>query len=85
VLVIAGRRYLLFRSDGTLVSDESFARDGVHFAAVYADGQRFAISEYLSGVGDPSYLEEERIVVCDAETGVPVASEPSEALPTTQS
>jgi hypothetical protein len=62
------------------VSGESFTRDGVHFAAVSADRQRFAVSAYLRGVGDPSNLEEERIVVCDAETGTPIASVPSEPL-----
>src|SRR5262245_41959692 len=54
VLIIAGKRFALFRSDGTQVLDESFAREGVHFAAVSADHRRFALSVYLWGVGDPS-------------------------------
>src|SRR5260370_35449089 len=50
-----------------------------------ADHQRFAVAVYLRGVGDPSYLEEERIIVYDAETGKAIAAVPSEPLPRTQS
>ncbi len=75
----AGRQFALFREDGTLVSTESFTREGVKFAALSADHRRFAIAVYLWGFGDPSYLEEEKIVVYDAETGKAIASVPSEA------
>jgi len=85
VLVIAGKRFALFRGDGTQVKNESFSREGVHFAAVSSDHRKFAVSVYLWGVGDPSYLEEERIVVYDAENGSVVTSVPSNPLPKTQS
>ena len=85
VLVTAGRQFALFREDGTLVSTESFTREGARFAALSADHRRFAVAVYLWGFGDPSYLEEEKIVVYDAETGKAIASVPSEPLPMTQS
>ena len=85
VLVTAGRQFSLYRADGTQVSSESFTREGVKFAALSADHHRFAVAVYLWGVGDPSYLEEERIIVYDAETGKAIAAVPSQPLPTTQS
>jgi hypothetical protein len=85
VLVTAGRQFALFREDSTPVSTESFTREGVKFAALSADHRRFAVAVYLWGFGDPSYLEEEKIVVYDAETGKAIASVPSEPLPMTQS
>jgi hypothetical protein len=85
VLVTAGGQFTLFREDGTPIVTEKFMREGVHFAAMSADHRRFAVSVYLWGVGDPSYLEEEKIVVYDVETGKAIASVPSEPLPTTQS
>jgi hypothetical protein len=85
VLVIANRQFSLFRADGTQLSTEHFTREGVHFAALSADHRRLAVAVYLWGVGDPSYLEEERIIVYDAETGQAIASVPSEPLPQTQS
>jgi hypothetical protein len=85
VLVTANRQFSLFRADGTQLSTEHFTREGVHFAALSADHRRLAVAVYLWGVGDPSYLEEERIIVYDAETGQAVASVPSDPLPQTQS
>jgi hypothetical protein len=85
VLVTTGGQFTLFREDGTPISKEIFMREGVHFAALSADHRRFAVSVYLWGVGDPSYLEEEKIVVYDADTGKAIASVPSEPLPSTQS
>ena len=85
VLVTVGRQFSLFRSDGAQVSTESFTREGVKFAALSADHHRFAVAVYLWGVGDPSYLEEERIIVYDADTGKAIAAVPSEPLPRTQS
>jgi hypothetical protein len=85
VLVTAGGQFSLFRADGTPVSTESFTREGVKFAALSADHRRFAVAVYLWGVGDPSYLEEERIIVYDAETGNVIVSVPSQPLPMTQS
>jgi hypothetical protein len=85
VLVTAGGQFALFREDGTQVSTESFTREGVKFAALSADHRRFAIAVYIWGVGDPSYLEEERIVVYDCESGKAIVSVPSEPLPRTQS
>ena len=85
VLVTAGRQFSLYRADGTQVSSESFTREGLKFAALSADHHRFAVAVYLWGVGDPSYLEEERIIVYDAETGKAIAAVPSQPLPTTQS
>jgi hypothetical protein len=85
VLVTAGREFSLFRADGTQVSTERFTREGVKFAARSADHRRFAVAVYLWGVGDPSYLEEERIIVYDAETGKAIAAVPSEPLPRLQS
>jgi len=85
VLVTAGRQFSLFRADGTQVSTERFTREGVKFAAISADHRRFAVAVYLWGVGDPSYLEEERMIVYDAETGKAIASVPSDLLPMTQS
>jgi len=78
-------QFSLFRADGTRVSTESFTREGVKFAALSADHRRFAVAVYLWGVGDPSYLEEERIIVYDAETGKVIVSVPSQPLPMTQS
>jgi hypothetical protein len=85
VLVTAGRQFSLFRADGAQVSTEGFTREGVKFAALSAGHRRFAVAVYLWGVGDPSYLEEERIIVYDAETGKVIASLPSDPLPMTQS
>lgn len=85
VLVTGGREFSVFRMDGSQVSTERFTREGVKFAALSADHRRFAVAVYLWGVGDPSYLEEERIVVFDTETGQAIASVPSEPLPRTQS
>jgi hypothetical protein len=85
VLVTAGGQFSLFRTDGTQVSTESFTREGAKFAALSADHRRFAVAVYLWGVGDPSYLEEERIIVYDAETGKAIVSLPSDPLPKTQS
>ena len=80
-----GRQFSLFRSDGTLVSTETFTREGVNFAALSADHRRFAMAVYLWGVGDPSYLEEEKIIVYDADTGKAIVSVPSDPLPQRQS
>ena len=85
VLVTGGRQFSLFRSDGTLVSTETFTREGVNFAALSADHRRFAMAVYLWGVGDPSYLEEEKIIVYDADTGKAIVSVPSDPLPQQQS
>jgi hypothetical protein len=85
VLVTAGREFAIFSADGARVSTERFTREGVRFAALSADHRRFAVAVYLWGVGDPSYLEEERIIVYDAETGKAIAAVPSEPLPRTQS
>lgn len=85
VLVTGCRQFTLFRTDGVKLLTEAFTREGVNFAAVSADYRRFAVAVYLWGVGDPSYLEEERIVVYDAETGKAIASSSSEPLPITQS
>jgi hypothetical protein len=85
VLVTAGRRFSLFGADGAEVLTEQFTRERVNFAAVSADHRRFAVAIYLWGVGDPSYLEEEKIVVYDSETGKAVAAMQSDPLPMTQS
>jgi len=85
VLVTGGRQFSLLRVDGTLVSTETFLREGVNFAALSADHHRFALAVYLWGVGDPSYLEEEKIIVYDADTGKAIASVPSAPLPQQQS
>jgi hypothetical protein len=85
VLVTGGRQFSLFRSDGTLISTETFTREGVNFAALSADHRRFAMAVYLWGVGDPSYLEEEKIIVYDADTGKAIVSVPSDPLPQQQS
>jgi hypothetical protein len=85
VLVTGCGQFSLFRVDGTQVSTETFTRENVNFAAISLDHRRFAIAVYLWGVGDPSYLEEERIVVYDSETGKAIAAVPSEPLPRTQS
>jgi hypothetical protein len=85
VLVTTGRQFSLFRADGAQVSTESFTREGATFAALSADHHRFAVAVYLWGVGDPSYLEEERIIVYDADTGKAIAAVPSDPLPRTQS
>jgi MFS family permease len=85
VLVTGGRRFSLFRADGTLISTETFLREGVNFAALSADHHRFAMAVYLWGVGDPSYLEEEKIIVYDADVGKALASVPSDPLPQQQS
>ena len=85
VLVTAGRQFSLFRADGAQISTESFTREGAKFAALSADHHRFAVAVYLWGVGDPSYLEEERVIVYDADTGKAIAAVPSEPLPRTQS
>lgn len=85
ILVTGGRQFSLFRSDGTLVSTETFTREGTNFAALSADHRRFAMAVYLWGVGDPSYLEEEKIIVYDADTGNAIVSVPSDPLPRLQS
>jgi hypothetical protein len=85
VLVTGGRRFSLFRADGTLISTESFLREGVNFAALSVDHHRFAVAVYIWGVGDPSYLEEEKIVVYDADTGKAITSVLSDPLPQQQS
>ncbi len=85
VLVLGARQFSLFRVDGTFISTETFLREGVNFAALSADHNRFAMAVYLWGVGDPSYLEEEKIIVYDADTGKAVASVPSDPLPQQQS
>lgn len=85
VLVTSGGQFSLFSSDGILISTEHFTREGVNFAALSADHRRFAVAIYLWGVGDPSYLEEEKIVVYDAETGKAIAAAPSVPLPANQS
>ena len=85
ILVTACRQFSLFRADGTLITTETFTREAVNFAALSADHHRFAVAVYLWGVGDPSYLEEEKIVVYDADTGRPVVAVPSEPLPQVQS
>ena len=85
VLVTSGSQFFLFRSDGTQVSSEHFTREGVNFAALSADHRRFAVAVYLWGVGDPSYLEEEKIIVYDAASGKVIAAVPSQPLPQNQS
>jgi len=85
VLVIGARTFSLFRADGTFISNQSFARDRINFAAVAADHHRFAMAVYIWGFGDPSYLEEEKIVVYDADTGKAIAAVQSEPLPQQQS
>ena len=85
MLVTTGGQFSVFRADETLLSTERFTREGVKFAAIPADHGRFAVAAYLWGVGDPSYLEEEKIIVYDAETGQAIAAVPSEPLPRTQS
>jgi len=85
VLVTAGHQFALFRTDGSQISTERFTREGVNFAAVSANHHRFAVAVYLRGVGDPSYLEEEKIIVYDGGTGKVIASVPSDPLPRTQS
>lgn len=85
VLVTKAQEFSVFRSDGTLVSTERFTRESANFAALSADHRRFAVAVYLWGIGDPSYLEEEKIIVYDAETGKAIAAVPSEPLPRTQS
>jgi hypothetical protein len=84
-LVTGGHQFSLFRADGTLISTETFLREGVNFAALSSDHHRFAMAVYLWGVGDPSYLEEEKIIVYDADTGKAVVAIPSAPLPQQQS
>lgn len=84
-LVTGGHQFSLFRADGTLISTETFLREGVNFAALSSDHHRFAMAVYLWGVGDPSYLEEEKIIVYDADTGKTVVAIPSAPLPQQQS
>jgi hypothetical protein len=85
VLVTGCRQFSLYRSDGSLLSTETFTREGANLAALSADHRRFALAVYLWGVGDPSYLEEEKIIVYDAETGNAIVAVPSEPLPRMQS
>jgi hypothetical protein len=85
ILVTACRQFSLFRADGTLIATETFTREAVNFAALSADHHRFAVAVYLWGVGDPSYLEEEKIIVYDADSGKAIVAVPSEPLPRLQS
>ena len=85
VHVTSCRQFSIFRSDGTLLTSETFTREQINFAAISADHHRFAVAVYLWGVGDPSYLEEEKIIVYDADTGQAIAAVPSEPLPRMQS
>jgi hypothetical protein len=85
VLVTGCGQFWLYRADGTQLATESFLRENVNFAALSADHRRFAVAVYLWGVGDPSYLEEEKIIVYDAISGEAVAAVRSDPLPVTQS
>ena len=85
VLVICANSFYVFATEGDLVASQVIVRPGVHFAAVSKDKRRFALSIYIWGFGDPSYLEEETIVVYDSETVRPIFSVKSNPLPEQQS
>jgi hypothetical protein len=85
ILVIACTRFSVFNGKGILLASEDFVRPKVNFAAISRDHGRFALAVYVWGFGDPSYLEEETIVVYDVETLRPVIAVKSQPLPKLQS
>ncbi len=60
-------------------------RPEVKFAALSRDGRRFALALSVQGFGDPSYLEEEMIVVYDVASMKPIIAIKSVPLPREQS
>jgi hypothetical protein len=74
VLVIGGREFRLFRTDGGRVSGEQYTQDYLHFAAVSGDGSRFAISSPVVGNFLSACIPDERILVFDSKNGTAITS-----------
>jgi len=78
-------KFMVFDGLGNLVAQEDFVRPKVNFAAVSRNRRRFAVAVYVWGFGDPSYLEEESIVIYDVSSLQPIFGVRSSPLPKLQS
>jgi hypothetical protein len=84
-LVLACARFSLFDASGKQLMEDGFVREGLKYAALSRDHRYFLLTAYLWEYGDPSYLEEEKILICDTETGRILAAIKSDPLPRQQS
>jgi hypothetical protein len=85
LLFTACTQFFVFDGRGNVVLSQEFVRPKVNFAALSRDHRRFALAVYVWGFGDPSYLEEETIVVYDVASLRPIFAVKSDPLPKQQS
>ena len=81
-VVVTGCTQLeVFDAQGNQVGFVDFVRPEVRSASISEDRSRFIIIVYLIGFGDPPHLEEETVVVYNAESARPVLAARLDRIP----